>query len=65
MPFHSGKSAESSTGLLVTDEKGNLIPVGVDGAYPGTIRWHHIRRNTASVLCAPLTVSDAAEGTAR
>lgn len=32
-----GKSAESSTGLLVTDENGNLIPVGVDGSYPGTI----------------------------
>ncbi|MBS3178687.1 MULTISPECIES: ATP-dependent DNA ligase [unclassified Pseudoclavibacter] len=33
-----GESAESSTGLLVTDEEGKLALVGTDAPYPGTLR---------------------------
>ncbi len=33
-----GESAESSTGLLVTGEDGNLALVGTDAPYPGTMR---------------------------
>ncbi|PPG38749.1 ATP-dependent DNA ligase [Pseudoclavibacter sp. RFBA6] len=33
-----GKSAESSTGLLITHADGKLALVGADGPYPGMVR---------------------------